>query len=299
MAPTVTQVLGVAASQLGIKEPGWDTTPGGQVTKYSRWYVNWSHQTGYLDTYWCAMFASWCLATAGFGVTEAGRFGNCNPWIRWWKTQGRWAARTHPVPGAVVFYDWDGDGAAEHVGFVEKVLPDGRLQTLEGNATVGGGAHDGVYRMKRTRSYVLGYGLPPYATTAVRPAASTPASPASRRLPGPIVIAAAGGHYGTADARVVPWAQCPQMARGFGGPENPAQRAWAAYWYRLMGTFSPGYFRTITATPAGRAEVTRAEIGPATVGAAERMFRQLHPGAAAWRGVIPADAWRVYQPGTV
>lgn len=293
MAPTAARVLEVARSQLGYTEPGTGDRPGTQVTKYGRWYSSWSHQSGYVDTYWCAMFCSWVFASAGFGIGEAGRFGNCNPWIRWWKSQKRWAGS--PVAGAQVFFDWDGDGAAEHVGLVESLRPDGRIVTLEGNASPGGGKHDGVYRMVRGRAYILGYGLPPYATTVSAPTARTASS---LSLPGPVTIAAGpDGRFATSDARKVPWRKCPVMARGFGGPESSAQRLWAAYWYRLMGTFSPGYFAEISATAAGRAELTRAEIGPVSIGVAERMTRQKFGAQAApFRGVIPAAAWRLYQP---
>lgn len=294
MAATVAQLLSVARSQLGTKEPGWDSTPGGQITKYSRWYAKYSGQSGYIDTYWCEMFVSWCLAGAGFTVTEAGRFGNCNPHIAWWKAHGRWSA--HPSPGAVVYFSWDGDGIAEHVGFVETVLPTGKLATIEGNATIGGGAHDGVYRMTRGRGAVVGFGLPPYLPAGT-PAPAIAKSTPSLRLPGPVPIAASGGKYGTADARHVPWQQCPVMARGFGGPENAGQHAWAGYWFRLMAAFSPGYFTGITSTAAGKAEVTRGEIGPVTIAAADAMAKQvLGTAYTPFRGVIPAAAWRVYQP---
>lgn len=295
MAPAAAQVLGIARTQLGYTEPGLSDAPGTQVTKFGHWYATWAHQSGYVDTYWCAMFCSWVFANSGFAIAEAGRFGNCGPWIRWWKGQHRWAGRNSPSVGAQVFFDWDGDGVAEHVGLVESIRPDGRLVTLEGNATIGGGKHDGVYRMVRGRSYILGYGLPPYGTGAPAPAAKTAVS---LTLPGPIAIGAGpDGKYGTSDARKVPAGKCPVLARGFGGPENITQRTWAAYWYRLMGTYSPGYFRQITATPAGQAEVTRAEIGPVTIAVAERMTREkFGPKTPPFRGVIVAQAWQIYQP---
>lgn len=289
MSPTVTQTLDVARSQLGTTEPGFGDAPGTQVTKYGQWYAAWSGARAYIDTYWCAMYVSWVLAAAGHSVTENGRFGNCNPWIKFFQRHGRYLGRgaTPPV-GALVFYDWDGDNWAEHIGFVEKLLPDGRLQTLEGNATLGGRARDGVYRMKRSRTNVLGYGVPVYGPTFTAP---------SMQLPGPIAIGGIGGRLGTHDARVVPWRSCPVMPRGFGGPENTAQRTWCAYWYRLLASYAPGYFAALLADPAGKAEVARLEIGPASITSAEKMLRQrLGANTPPFHGVIPAAAWQLFQP---
>ena len=304
MATTLEGTLAVARSQLGIKEPGLgDDSPGDQVTKYGQWYAAWSGQRGYIDTYWCAMWCSWVLATAGHAVGSNGRFGNCNPWIRWFKAGGRWNGKNSPVVGALVFYDWNGDGAAEHVGIVEAILPDGRIQTLEGNASIGGGARDGVYRMKRSRTYIMGYGRINY-TAASKPGGGAGSAPPivvpSLRLTTPIPIGADPDHkLGTSDARRVPWSKCPMMPRGFGGPENASQRLWVAYYLRLLGTYSPGYLKSLTASAEGRAEVARLEVGPATVKAAEAMTKQaLGAKAPTFRGVIPPEAWKPYQPSS-
>jgi hypothetical protein len=87
------------------------------------------------------------------------------------------------------------------------------------------------------------------------------------------------------------------MPRGFGGTENASQALWAAYYLRLLGTYSPGYFSKLTATAQGRAEITRSEIGPATIAAAEQMTKEaLGKTAPVFRGVIPQEAWKPYQP---
>jgi surface antigen len=297
VSATLANTLAVARSQLGIKEPGLgDDSPGDQVTKYGHWYAAWSGQRGYIDTYWCAMWCSWVLATAGHSIESNGRFGNCNPWIKWFKARQRWAGRNSPRVGALVFYDWNNDGWCEHVGIVEAILPDGRIQAIEGNASIGGGAPDGVYRMRRARSYIAGYGLINYDSGG---GAGT-AGPASKRLPGPVAIGAdPQGKLGTRDARAVPWSLCPQMGRGFGGAENASQRLWVAYFYRLMGTYSPGYFAQIAADPVGRKEIAGLEIGSVTIRVAEVMTRQvLGKKAPAFRGVVIQEAWKPYQPAS-
>jgi hypothetical protein len=285
VAPTLARTLAISRSQLGTVEPDRS-----QITKYGTWYASWAKRAGYVDTYWCAMYQAWVLATAGFSVAETGRHGNCGPWIESFKGRRAWSLS--PVPGALVFFDWDHDRAAEHVGMVESLRPDGRLVTLEGNASRPG-ARDGVWRMVRSRADVLGYGHIPYGTTPM------PGPPATR-MPGPVAIPAGSGGAlkATADARQLPWASCPQMGRGFGGPEDAAQAQWVTYWHALVARWSPGYFRTLMASTGGRYEVARHEIGPQTITAAFAVMRVLMgadtPPA---RGVIPPVAWRAYQRG--
>ncbi|HEY3034999.1 MAG TPA: CHAP domain-containing protein [Streptosporangiaceae bacterium] len=269
MPATAERVLDVARSQLGYTEPGWGDKPGTQVTKYGQWYAAWSGRPAYRDTYWCAEFASWVLATAGFAPDEAGRYGNCTPWTAWFKKRNRWGAT--PRPGAVVFYDWDGDGHPEHVGIVESIRPDGRIVTIEGNATTPGG-RDGVKCMIR-QAGILGYGYPPY----------TSADPTT---PGPGSGGVRPGY--------------PTLFRGTGGPEDASggQRWWVSQWYQLMSRHSPGYFAEISGDPDGTAEIERLEIGDVTLRVVREMATQVLGRRLHWTGAITAQIWSIYPPVT-
>jgi hypothetical protein len=62
-------------------------------------------------------------------------------------------------PGDVVFFDWGATnsiGAIDHVGVIEAVLGDGRVQTIEGNTG------DACKRRVRGASEIAGYGRPKY-----------------------------------------------------------------------------------------------------------------------------------------
>jgi len=81
------------------------------------------------------------------------------------KQLGRWHAgtadnlRRFARPGAVVFFDWGGAnsiGAIDHVGLVERVLPDGRVQTIEGNTM------DSCRRRVRSADVIAGFWNPAY-----------------------------------------------------------------------------------------------------------------------------------------
>ena len=53
----------------------------------------------------------------------------------WFQSRGQWGARGYEniAPGDAIFFDWDGDGSADHVGLV--IGTDGeRVYTVEGNS---------------------------------------------------------------------------------------------------------------------------------------------------------------------
>jgi hypothetical protein len=80
-------------------------------------------------------------------------------------------------PGDVVIYNWDG-GGTDHVGFVEKNLGGGTLQTIEGNTSSGDygsqSAGNGVWR--RVRNHSIAYVIrPAYSDSEESSAPSGPA----------------------------------------------------------------------------------------------------------------------------
>ena len=82
---------------------------------------------------WCACFVSWCYNQAG---KSEPRFAGCE-WegVPWFQSRGQWGARGYEniAPGDAIFFDWDLDGTADHVGIV--IGTDGsRVYTVEGNS---------------------------------------------------------------------------------------------------------------------------------------------------------------------
>ena len=82
---------------------------------------------------WCACFVSWCYNRAG--VSEP-KFAACqSQGVPWFQSRGQWGARGYEniAPGDAIFFDWDLDGSADHVGIV--IGTDGsRVYTVEGNS---------------------------------------------------------------------------------------------------------------------------------------------------------------------
>ena len=112
-------IVAVALSQVG--------NVGGQP--YWSWYGFSSRVE------WCACFVSWCAEQCGY--IESGvipKHSYCPTGVEWFRSRGLWQDRSSiPAPGSIIYFDWGGDGVADHVGIVESC--DGStVYTIEGNA---------------------------------------------------------------------------------------------------------------------------------------------------------------------
>lgn len=146
---SIADVLQVARSQVGVVEKPTNRQ------KYGAWF-------GANGVFWCAEFVSWVFAQAGHSLPisiGAGRGASGFAYCQY----GRDAAwkrgelfRT-PRVGDVFFHFRHGDSGPGHTGIVVDVLPDGRIVTIEGNASTGSGRDGGgVVRQIRPKSYVRG-----------------------------------------------------------------------------------------------------------------------------------------------
>ena len=136
-------IVAVAQTQIGNK--------GG--LKYCEWY-------GYpYRVEWCAIFVSWCADQCGY--LDAGVLPkelNVIPYVEWFRERDQWQYRDYePSPGDLIFYDWEGDGLADHVGIVERV-EDGVVYSIEGNA--GDRCIENSHYLGT--SLIYGYGVPQY-----------------------------------------------------------------------------------------------------------------------------------------
>lgn len=108
---------------------------------------------------WCAIFVSWCADQCGYldsGVLP--KMEGVRPYVDWFIERGQWQGRDYePSPGDIIFFDWESDGLADHVGIVEKV-ENGLVYTIEGNA--GDRCIENRYYLGSAPVY--GFGLPQY-----------------------------------------------------------------------------------------------------------------------------------------
>lgn len=85
---------------------------------------------------WCAVFVSWVANQAGYidkGIVP--KFTTCRTQgVPWFKNKGLWRAPGYiPKSGDIIFFDWQQDGLADHVGIVERVEGN-KIYTVEGNS---------------------------------------------------------------------------------------------------------------------------------------------------------------------
>ena len=108
---------------------------------------------------WCAIFVSWCADQCGY--LDAGvlpKMEGVRPYVDWFRERGQWHGRDYePSPGDIIFFDWESDGLADHVGIVERV-ENGIIYTIEGNA--GDQCIENSHTLGATSVY--GFGLPTY-----------------------------------------------------------------------------------------------------------------------------------------
>ena len=115
--PGNTVLVDIAKSQVG--------NVGG--APYWSWYGFNSRVAG------CACFVSWCYGQTG--LSEPRFAGWQSQGVPWFTSHGQWGARGYDniAPGDAIFFDWDLDGSADHVGIV--IGTDGsRVYTVEGNS---------------------------------------------------------------------------------------------------------------------------------------------------------------------
>jgi hypothetical protein len=81
---------------------------------------------------WCAYFTSWVAQQAGAPLGDGGQgFGSVDAVYAWAQRNGRAytaGSGQQPRPGDLIVFN-------QHIGLVESVLPNGQIQTIEGNSS--------------------------------------------------------------------------------------------------------------------------------------------------------------------
>lgn len=152
---TRERVVELAREELGTVE----SPAGSNKTEYGKRY-------GMDGVAWCAMFVWDVFDRAGaelpiktaYTPALAAAFQAEDDWLK--------NTSKDVQPGDVVLFYWPSMGRIAHTGIVEAVLPNGDLQTIEGNTDAAGGRSGGrVMRRVRSRATVHpngGIGVPDY-----------------------------------------------------------------------------------------------------------------------------------------
>jgi hypothetical protein len=160
--------LAAAASEIGYTE----SPAGSNRTKFA---AEAGHPNGQP---WCATFLVALARRTGLHLPSSSAY--TPTMAAGFKAAGQWHTKD-PLPGDFVFFDFpDNVHRIQHVAVLEHPNDDGSLITIEGNTspgTTGSQANGGgVWRRRRARGLVVGYGRPTYAAAA-------PPAPAPERRP--------------------------------------------------------------------------------------------------------------------
>lgn len=138
---TAAAVLAAAIAEMDYIDPRGD-----ENSKFGDWY-------GMPNAPWCAMFVSWCLRQAGI---QSPYYSYCPDGINQFKGVGMFS--NQPAVGAAIFYDWNGDGVADHTGLVERIDADGTVHTIEGNRGADGDSRGVPCVERHTVPFDAGWG---------------------------------------------------------------------------------------------------------------------------------------------
>lgn len=148
-------VVDIAKSQLNYRETG------NNDTIYGKWF-------GLNNQPWCAMFVSWCYNQAGLVSKVAAQtkkgFASCDAGLKWFTKKNKIVPVGQAQPGDLVFFQFDKDAQADHVGICASNDGKGFLMVYEGNTSADSKGSqsngDGVFLKKRSYSLIMGVARP-------------------------------------------------------------------------------------------------------------------------------------------
>lgn len=152
-----SDIVKTATAEIGVKE----SPKNSNKQKYGAEY-------GVNGTAWCCQFVWWVFKHARAEALFYGgkKTAYCPTLMNFYKSKGQFVAKDYK-PGDIIFFDFNSNKSADHVGIVEKVSGS-TVYTIEGNTAVGNDSNGGqVMRRERSTKYILGAGRPAYESETV------------------------------------------------------------------------------------------------------------------------------------
>lgn len=136
-----TKIIEIAKKEIGYTE----IPANSNKTKFGKWF-------GLDGLAWCGIFVSWCYAQAGFPLPKIGftkGYAGCQTAVAYFTKNKK--ITTTPMPGDVVFFDWNLDGRYDHTGiFVRKIDKD-YFEAIEGNTSVSNQSNGGQVMLRKRK----------------------------------------------------------------------------------------------------------------------------------------------------
>lgn len=134
------RVIEVAKAEVGQVE----SPANSNLTKYGEWF-------GWNGVAWCGIFVSWVYAMARVPLPNIGftkGFAGCMTAVEYFRKSN--SITSNPMPGDLVFFDWNKDKRFDHVGIFLGFVDDGRdvFRTIEGNTSATNQSNGGQVQLR-------------------------------------------------------------------------------------------------------------------------------------------------------
>lgn len=148
------RIIALARAQIGVAEH----PPGSNNVIYNTDYYGGEVEGPAFS--WCVTFIWWLFWKLGLSAEfcAGAKTAYCPYVVSFARNAGRWITDAHYHPGDLLLYDWDGDGAADHIGLCVDWY--GTFGT-----TIEGNTGDAVQQLSRSHSAIMGAYRPAYAVT--------------------------------------------------------------------------------------------------------------------------------------
>ena len=109
---------------------------------------------------WCCVFVSWLAHENGVLNKAIPKFIWVKKGVDFYREKGwlKFPREYTPIPGDIIFYNWNNNLVIDHVGIVEKI-ENGYVYAIEGNVNYKNVARR---KSKLNSSYIYAYGVPEY-----------------------------------------------------------------------------------------------------------------------------------------
>lgn len=163
-----SKILEVAAKEIGVKE----IPANSNRVKYNTEYYG--NDIASPNRAWCCAFVWWVFKHAGASKLfyNGKKCAGCTTLMNFYKAEGQLVSGPYK-PGDLVFFQFDKDAAADHIGIVEKDNGD-TISTIEGNTSVNSDSNGGcVMRRTRKKSLIMAVARPKYGEVPAAPVVKT------------------------------------------------------------------------------------------------------------------------------
>lgn len=153
-------LIDILTPEIGTKE----SPPNSNNVKYNTWFYG--KEVSGKDYSWCMVLISWGLFQIGkplvkikdasgkivtFGYTRGAA--GCSTALQAFKQLGWIIPIEQADRNDIIFYDWDGNGAYDHVETFKQKLGTNSFETIGGNTGIGNDSNGGEVMLRPDRKY--------------------------------------------------------------------------------------------------------------------------------------------------